>query len=338
MVRQYKWMATVGLVLMVMLMGGCAQTEPTAGGSAGDGNEVMAVTIADAPVAETTSQVTALTYAPDGNTIYSGHADGAIIRRTADGAVETRLEGHDGEVVSLAVSPDGTRLASIGTDKLTLIQSTDGSSAWAISEPLSQANTIDFSPDGETLAEAYWEKLDLWPVADPSAGATPVEGLEPSIRLARYAPDGTRLSVALSNTGLAQPELIHLDPANGDTLATVTPDAAIETLLYGPGSQVFAALSDEAISIWPAAGERPIHTISLESVLTLGFSPNGVTLLTAQQGTNALTIGAWNVESGEASGSTELSVIGTVTPAFAPDGTAVAIGHDDGSVTISLLE
>jgi WD40 repeat protein len=229
-------------------------------------------------------------------------------------------------------------LASIGADKRTIIQSTDGSSVWAIPPGLSQANSIDFSPDGASLAEAYWEKLELWPMDDPSVGATRVEGLEPSIRLARFAPDGTRLTVALANTGLAQPAILHLDPESGEVLDSVTPNAPIEALVYSPGSQVFVTRSEEGLQVWPSKGSSPMLDLPMENVHALGFGPDGSTLFTAVQGEDMLEISSWNVQSGETVDSSELSVEGALTSAFAPDGAAVAVGNGDGTVIVQPLD
>ena len=296
------------------------------------------VAVEDAAARIQDNAVTALQFAPGGDAIYSGHADGAVVQRNAQGEAVALLDGHDAVVTELALGPAGARIASIGQDNSTILQSTNGSNSWESATELTMANSIDFRPDGEALAEAYWEKLLIWPLEDPSAGATQIEGLEPSIRLARYSPDGTTIAVSFANTGLAQPAILFLNAQDGSNLGNVTPTAMVTMLRFSPDGSRFATVTEEGVQVWGINDDAPSISLALTEVRALAFNADGSMLYSAAQPTQALEITQWNLADGEIAGSSTLDVMGNVAAAFAPDLTNVAVGYPDGSVKLSALE
>ncbi|MCB9139421.1 MAG: WD40 repeat domain-containing protein [Caldilineaceae bacterium] len=296
--------------------------------------ETVEISAEDAPAQNTESPVSALAFAPDGTAIISGHRDGSIVRHEIGSDVGVMLSGHSQAVTMLDISPDGTQLASIGRDKQTILQSMDGDSVWAMPESLSEPNTIDFSPDGATLAEAFWEQLEFWPMADPSAGAKIAEGLEPSIRLARYAPDGETLAVALANTGLAQPAILHISADNGSILTTVTPAAPVEALIYSPDGASYVTLMKEEVQVWGAESTTPGLTLKRGGVADAVFGAEGATLSMVTLTTNGLQIVTWDIQNDKEIASREEAIEGVTAAAFSPDGAQIAAGKDDGTVVI----
>jgi WD40 repeat protein len=331
-------MARGAAFLLVLALAACAPAGTPATETPPESVSAPEVAVESAQAPTTDSPVQVLAYTPDGAMLVSGHEDGSLLRRDRAGAALAAFDGHEGAIVAMAVSPDGARIATIGADKRTRIQSADGSSVWTIPESLSLANSVDFSPDGETLAEAYWEKLEFWPMADPSAGATKAEGLEPSIRLARYAPDGSALAVALANTGLAQPAILHLDPQDGAVLRSVTPPMPVEALVYAPDASRYATATTAGVQIWTAEGAAPEQTLAVSDIRAMAFGPDGSSFYTAAQPGAALEVTRWSLEDGSALDSRTIDANGRAAVAFAPDLSAVAVGHADGTVTVTALE
>ncbi len=338
MICQSRLMARGAVILLVLALAACAPAGTPAGETPAESAAPPEVQIESAQAPTTESPVHVLAYAPDGAMLISGHGDGTLLRRDTAGAAIATLNGHEGAIVGIAVSPDGARIATIGEDKRTRIQSADGSSVWTVPESLSLANSIDFSPDGETLAEVYWEKLEFWPMSDPSAGATRAQGLEPSIRLARYAPDGSSLAVALANTGLAQPAILHLDPQDGTVLRSVTPPMPIEALVYAPDGSHYATATTAGVQIWTAEGATPEHTLDITDVRAMAFGPDGSSFFTAAQPGAELEVTRWSLDDGAALDSRTVDAGGSVAVAFAPDLSAVAVGDADGTVTVTPLD
>jgi WD40 repeat protein len=338
MICQSKLMARGAVILLVLALAACAPAGTPAPEAPPESAAAPEVQVESARAPTTESPVRVLAYAPDGAMLVSGHGDGMLLRRDTAGAAIAALNGHEGAIVAIAVSPDGARIATIGEDKRTRIQSADGSSVWTVPESLSLANSVDFSPDGETLAEAYWEKLEFWPMADPSTGATRAQGLEPSIRLARYAPDGSALAVALANTGLAQPAILHLDPQDGAVLRSVTPPMPVEALVYAPDGSRYATATAEGVQIWTAEGAAPEHTLDVTDVRAMAFRADGSSFYTAAQPGAELEVTRWSLEDGTALDSRTIDANGYAAVAFAPDLSAIAVGDADGAVTVTAIE
>jgi WD40 repeat protein len=107
------------------------------------------------PGAQPNVAMNSVAFAPGGQTLASGWADGKVrLWRVADGALLHVLEGHTDSVNSIAFSPDGVTLASASEDQtVRLWRVSDGTLLRTVAE-LQYPKSVAFSPDGALLAIA----------------------------------------------------------------------------------------------------------------------------------------------------------------------------------------
>lgn len=127
-----------------------------------DGSEVSALT-GDTPA-------TTVAFAPDGRTLMTGWADGALIPiRLVDFAVAEPRLAHTGSVIGLAYSPSGRLLASVGEDSRVIVwDEVDGAVMPLPDGHSGSVYSVVFSPDGTLLATLGVDNtIRLWGI--PSA-------------------------------------------------------------------------------------------------------------------------------------------------------------------------
>jgi len=281
------------------------------------------------------SPVTAIRYSPDGQMLVTGHDNGAVQVWDPSGAPQQALDAHAGPVRTVAVSPDNRYVVSAGMDKRTFLQASDGSQTDELEKSLAWANTLDFNPNGTQLAVAFWEKLELWPMDNLKAGPTLVKELEPSISMAYWAPDGESIMVAMSNTGLAQPAILRVDPRDNQVVQTVHPTAPAQIAIFSPDGQRMATASEKDVQAWGVDSNATLQTLAVANAVALAFNGDGTVLATAaHDNQNKLVVTFWDVASGEAQRSVETDISGEGVASFAPDVSALAVGLPDGHVEI----
>ncbi|WP_052424108.1 WD40 repeat domain-containing protein [Nonomuraea candida] len=303
------------------------------------------------------AEVNAVAYGPDGRTLASGGADGAIRlwNVEAPGRAVPRgrpLQGHAGAVADVAFSPDGKTLASTGADRtVRLWQVGDPDRPAARGAPLTGHRAfvfgLAFSPDGRTLASGDGDGvIRMWNLAAPGGpaplgrpiaahGGRQVTGVA-------FSPDGKTLASGGSDT------LIRLwdvrDPRrpalrgkplteHSDTVAAVafSPDGV--TLASG-GMDASVRLWDVRDPDRPSQRGRPLdgHT---GSVLAVAFAPDGRTLASA--GADQ-AVRVWDVTDPDLPRLRGRPLTGHADTvwglAFSPDGTALASAGDDRSVRL----
>lgn len=326
----WKWGA-MWLVLLIFagMAGACGAT------GAPEASPAPTESLSLEPSSGEGSPVTAIRYSPDSQMLITGHDNGAVQVWDSSGAPQQALDAHDGPVRTVAVSPDDRFVASAGMDKRTFLQASDGSQTDELEKSLAWANTLDFSPDGTQLAVAFWEKLELWPMDNLEAGPTQIKELEPSISMAYWAPDGESIMVAMSNTGLAQPAILRVDPRDSSVVQTVHPTAAAQAAIFSPDGQRMATASDEDVQVWGIDGDSALQTLAVTNAVALAFNEDGSVLaVAAHDHQNKLVVTFWGVANGESQRSVGTDISGEVVAAFAPDVNALAVGLSDGRVEI----
>ena len=166
-----------------------------------------------------TKAVLALRFSPDGRTLYSSGADGAIIAWDAETGLRRGVfYGHQSNSYALALSPDGKLLAAEESlNKTVTLWDAEARKKLATFYEHKQAvKRLDFSPDGRYLASAGEDGLVA--VYDVAARKTAVRFRlgESALAGVEFSKDGGRLYAAWANGKFSV-----LDLANRKVLKTV---------------------------------------------------------------------------------------------------------------------
>jgi serine/threonine protein kinase len=138
--------------------------------------------------------VTALAYAPHGQTLVSADAAGHLRAWSAAGTLLAAWQGHAGRVRSLAFSRDGETLASAGSDRTVCLW---GARGWgqraALAGHTNSVEAVGFTPNGRLLASGTRDRtITLWDPATAKEQAT-LKGRSAVYALA-ISPDGATLA------------------------------------------------------------------------------------------------------------------------------------------------
>jgi WD40 repeat protein len=297
----------------------------------------------------------AAAFSPDGRTLASAGADGAVRLWNLHDPAHPRplgpaLGGQDGWVYWLAFSPDGRTLATAdrdGTVRLWNVTRPAHPTAWgpALHAHASYVFSVAFSPDGRVLASASYDRtVRLWNVSDPAhptALGKPLVSPSP-VASATFSPDGRTLAVAghdqtvrlwnVSNP--RHPVLL------GSPLAVHA--GVVYAVAFSPDGRTLAtADGDFAVRLWdisdlahPVALGRPLtgHT---NTVYAVAFSPDGRILASAGADRAIRLWDVSNMSDPVALGQPLTGHAGYVySLAFGPGGHLLASASGDGTVRL----
>jgi len=122
-------------------------------------------------LARHTDYVTAVAYAPDGNTVATGSDDTTVrLWGSESGALRRTLRGHTRGIHSVAFSPDSRLLVSGSTDRKIRIWSTaSGEIVATLRAPVGGIYALAFSADAQFLASGGGDKhVRIWAVGGPA--------------------------------------------------------------------------------------------------------------------------------------------------------------------------
>jgi WD40 repeat protein len=247
--------------------------------------------------------VYAVLFAPDGKTLITGSWDRTIV--LWDAATKQRratLRGHKSGVVEVGLTPDGKTLVSGGGS------GEGGVRVWDLPAARLRTTLVDqsklgidglaLSPDGKTVATVEVHgNVKLWNLAD---GKIKLEFDAPIPKGMRgyckvaFAPDGKTLA-----TSDISRHVRIFEAATGKQVKCLTKDtcARVSSLAFSPGGKFLVVAC-------PSEPDAPAH------------------------------VTFWNVETGEECPTREVPRGSVSSLAFSPDGKLLALGYEDGKVSI----
>jgi WD40 repeat protein len=287
----------------------------------------------------------ALAYAPDGRTLASAGADfRARLWDPQTGQVRALLEGHEHNVVDVAFAPDGRTVATAGGDgRVLLWDPSTGARRETLPGEHRWLSCLAFAPDGRLLAYAgVLGVVHVWDLAGQCERARlPGNGRE--VRALAFSPDGRSLASG-------DPEAVHLwDTATWERRRVLPePSHLLGHLAFAPDGRLLAGASwGNLVRVWDAeTGQvRAVLPGAGWRVYRVAFSADGRTL--AATGDRTKTDGG--VQLWDVAALLEAGAKGTAPQprarfdhpaplvrglALAADGTAVALGGQDGLVRL----
>ncbi|NJN98968.1 MAG: WD40 repeat domain-containing protein [Anaerolineales bacterium] len=266
------------------------------------------------------------------------------------------LKGHRKRLVEIAYNPDGTRLATASDDGTARVWNAidNAPSLLTLKHSPYSVHSISFSPDGTIVATGDVSgTVKIWNAVsgenlhtfDVFQGDRALQN-EVSLQRIAFSPDGQRLATAHSD-GIVN--IWGIDTWKVEMTLTGHTQG-VDGVVFSPDGQLLATAGwDYTARLWDAASgqelPRPLPTFRAKRLRDAIFSPDGVRLATASEGTppelGGITIWdvkLWNITSREEI----LSLLGHFDSvneiAFSPDGKRLATSGADGTALIHYLD
>lgn len=311
------------------------------------------------------SEVKQLEFSPDGNTLASGHASGAINLWDLSNR-KLRVTLHlTGPVDSMSFSPNGRLIAAASASNpiVKVWDVTTGETRQSLHHSAS-VSSIDFSPSGMTIATFQSDSVLLWSVDDWEVE----RALECAPTLGPYlkfAPDGQSLAVVRFGgpPGIAYSpnEAVILDANTGMTRAKITGDFFDEPAFSVNGTKLLTLTGAQSVSLWNTADGLQAFTLpdnhNLDGWLSnVVFAPGGSSIIGGMQVAESTgftklvslfrrgdvyaakgAVVAWNGETGKMRTIIE-DPLPVTRICMNSEGSALATGHWDGTIRIWKLQ
>jgi WD40 repeat protein len=270
-----------------------------------------------------------LAFAPDGRTLATGSDDGRIrIWDVATGEERMPVDAPARPARRVVFAPDGREVATGHYDGTVRIWNA-ATSALVRTVPIDGSQVMAVSPDGAKLACAGQEgaiRLGDWATGAHLCVLRPAH--ESGVSSIRFTPDGRHLASAGRNDNL----LRIWDTETGTAVRTVTPGKSVFGIGFAPGGQLVAACPDRRqVLRWDALGEqeREPFTVPGERRLWVVTVTLDGELLADIDGQSTLSV--------RRPGRGLVRRIACGPPgraSFAPDGRLLAIGSQEGPITL----
>ncbi len=300
--------------------------------------------IAELPPAD--NWILRIAFSPDGNTLayttatQPGEMPFVTLWNVGDEELIGRFPtGHGGWVRDLTYSDDGTRLLTASYDGT--LRLWDAATGAPLSQPITgHANAVwdaVFIPDTTQAASVgRGGKLLIHDLERPHPLVQQHAQLPHDLLTLAAAPDGAVIATAGGETIREQRAGdIYLLRANGEQSAVLAGhQGAVLDLALAPGGVLLASSSvDETVRLWDISERELIRTFDGNNGFTdsIAFSADGTQLYAAFPDEGVVAV--WNVEGDNPA--QRLTLPGTPrTVAPHPNGNQLAVGTDDGQITL----
>ena len=274
-----------------------------------------------------TSRVVVVAWSADGRTLASGSRDGTI-RLWQDGAEFKTLSGHSGSINGLQWSQtqfDTTNtLLSTSQDGTARLWDDTGAALLRLDAQNGDIRAFAWSPNDQLLTLlTAGEQLHNWKIDGTAIGT--LTGYTPPIHTAIWNSAGDTLLIGgeSRDAALWQPRSDTLRLLSGHT-------NVIHALAWSPAETTVVAASDDLALRWWKSDGTLIRSFELPAIVqTLAWSSEGKLAAGADNGLVYL----WEPDGSVAQAVLEHSA-GIRGLAWSPDGKRLAVGCDDGNLTI----
>lgn len=270
-----------------------------------------------------------LAWSPDGRRIATAGVDGeAKVWDVRTGAELLTLTGHTSIVSGVAFAPDGRLVATASYDgTVRLWDAATGEQVLELSGHGGANSDVVFSPDGERVASGGADATLVWDIT-PSGSREQATFASPgATQSVVYSPDGSRLATT-SSSGQAR----LWDPSSGRELLTFFGQEASMGSAFGPDGSILVTGAIGSPVVWDTASGKVRHVLDTRGTISgVAVSPDGGLIATANCEATSRGVTVWDATSGERVRA--LTTPRTIDLDFSPDGTLLAAGRCDGTVT-----
>ncbi|HMQ34093.1 MAG TPA: WD40 repeat domain-containing protein, partial [Chloroflexaceae bacterium] len=267
--------------------------------------------------------VDGLAFSPDGQQLAAGGEDGVVfVWDVATGEERERLQAHDNPIIDLAFSPDGALLAVAGFDGVArVLERATQETRYSLTSHTSVLGVILFTPDGSRIITSSQDgTAKIWEAATGRELFT----------ISGHTGAGSIYGVAVT-PGCVEPPAAPFAWC-GTTLATASRDHTVKLWDLSPEGQQELLLVPGVIAAFDAQGTE---------LRTAGYSDDNQAIVQRWHAAELWKTSAFRpprttvTTGGAAPEELQLSTAGSVLGfALSPDGTRLAKGSDDGTVTV----
>jgi WD40 repeat protein len=316
-----------------------------------------------------TDKVLSTAFSPDGKTIATGSRDGTVkLWDVVSGALLRTLQMEAAYADSMFVlfTPDGETLLTTEPEGLRIWDVSSGSLIWALR--INHIYEIQFLPDNKTIM-IMGEELSLWDI-QTGKRLLVIGGYQLQLTSVALAPDGKTvltgnydgtarlwdlrtgkiihifgtpeehynaiLSTALSSDGkfaamgFYDGVVTVWNLQSGMELYTISLDSQVSKIAYAPDGETFLTATLTAVQLWDASSGKLLATFDANNA---AFTPDGKMIIGLKNTPTSVKIQLWDAESQILLHiSPEYEQITSVS--YTPDGSAVLIGHVDGTADL----
>ena len=286
------------------------------------------------------SSVQTAAYSPDGSTIVSGDADGAVHSWSADGGRQLlpplRYANRGGRTIwGVGVGRNGQDIAAAGDRGIVKIWDTSGRPTEVLTQPAhasggqSWLDALAMAPNGHSVAAAGFHGW-VWQTARPRT-PVPLRPLPHGASSIAFSPDGQLVA-----TGGWDGKVRLWRPSDGTEVGVIDAQTnAVTSVAFSPDGALIAAGTDDDRSarVWDVESRDLIAVMRGHSATVSGvaFSPDGDRLAT---GSYDQTVRIWDIPSEELLATLHGPTDSVYSVAYSPDGSRIVAGARDNTAYV----